>query len=380
MLYRRLRFRKHACGFTIADRATHVVSKTMTAFRNVAAAILALALLAGGAAQAREPILIQMLKGTGDWLRVNLVGGRLVLKVTQISDFENRADFGGVTERFRLHSDNGRPSLTYERTTRDERLTFNLSASAGQGVCIRREPREKSKIVAVEFKQSLKEKTTLTIGSGDRKQVFRAADLWRLAIDQPKQCEQHLFPLLAMLRRDWNCAEMASTVELHLLEEAREDPTAAHAHWATLVEQLDDDSFAKREAADRALRAGGPAALKYLRQLDFSRLDAEQQFRVHRIIEALAGTPEDDSPTQVAASLAGDPMVWLSLLGRPNAATRRTAAEQLAALLGEPLKLDPAADPDTQKQQREQLRERIAKEQSAAGADAKKDASSSRSP
>ena len=74
----------------------------MTTLRNVAAAILALALLVGGAAQAREPLLTQMLKGTGDWLRVNLVGGRLVLKVSQISSFENRINTGGVTESFRL--------------------------------------------------------------------------------------------------------------------------------------------------------------------------------------------------------------------------------------------------------------------------------------
>jgi hypothetical protein len=281
---------------------------------------------------------------------------------------------GGVTEWFRLRTDNGQSTLTYERTTRDERLTFSLSGSASQGVCIRRAPRGQSAVVAVEFKQSRKEKTTLTIGSGDRKQVFHAADLWRLAIDQPTQCEQHLFPLLAMLRRDWNFAEMASTIELHLLEGAREHPTAARDRWTTLVEQLDDDSFAKREAADRALRAGGPAALKYLRQLDFNRLDAEQQFRVHRIIEALAGSPEDDSPTEVAASLAADPMVWLSLLARPEAATRRTAAEQLAALFGEPLKLDPAADPNSQKQQRERLREKIEKEQADAGANGKKGA------
>ena len=212
----------------------------------------------------------------------------------------------------------------------------------------------------------------MIIGSGDRQQVFRAADLWRLLLAQPQQCQQHVFPLLAMLRPDLKLAEMVPSVEQHLLDGARENAASASARWAALVEQLADDCFAKREAADRALRTGGPAALRYLRQLDFERLDAEQQFRVRRIIESLAGVREDDSPEQVAASLAGDPAVWLSLLGRPEASTRRIAAEQLTSLLGEPLKVDPAAEPDSQKQQREQLRTRIEKEQLGVGTDGKK--------
>jgi len=343
----------------------------MSVVRNVAVAIVILALASAGAAEAREPLLNQMLNGSGEWLHVNLVGGRLTLKATQLPNFERRFSSGGVKEHFRFRYDNGQPSLSYERTTREERLTLSLNGS-GESVRIRREPRENSAVVAVEFKQSPKEKTVLTIGSGDRQEVFRAGDLWRLLLAQPKQCQEHLFPLLAMLRPDLKFAEMVPSVEQHLLDGARENPAAAQAHWSALVEQLGDDCFAKREAADRALRTGGAAALRFLRHLDFERLDAEQQFRVRRIIESLAGIHEDDSPEEVAASLAADPAVWLSLLGRPEVSTRRIAAVQLASLLGEALKVDPTAEPDTLKQQRDRLRTRIEKEQSGVGTDGKK--------
>ncbi len=79
---------------------------------------------------------------------------------------------------------------------------------------------------------------------------------------------------------------------------------------------------------------------------------------MRRIIAAL--TPRGgDAPDQIAASLANDPRVWLALLARPEPSTRQTAAQRLAALLGEPLPVDPAADPETQKDQRKQVEARI---------------------
>jgi len=107
------------------------------------------------------------------------------------------------------------------------------------------------------------------------------------------------------------------------------------------------------------MRAGGMAALGYLRQLNLDRLDAEQRFRVRRIIDALTEQSEEDAPDKIAALLAADLEVWLRLLERPEAAVRQAAAGNLAALLGLPVDIDPAADPASQKAKREQLREKI---------------------
>ena len=79
---------------------------------------------------------------------------------------------------------------------------------------------------------------------------------------------------------------MTYQLEKNLLRLGTADPTADRARWATLVQQLGDDSFAKRQAADRDLRAADGLAVAYLRHLDLNRLDAEQQSRVLRIIES----------------------------------------------------------------------------------------------
>lgn len=292
-----------------------------------------------------------------NWLRYRIVGGRIMVDGVRLGNIQHTLDGKGVKESFSISNENGQPSLKYERAGEEEQLTIE-AAAAGDRLLIRRTPRGKSPAMAVEFSQAVNEKTTLTLGAGPERQVFRVQGIWHLLIACPKECRELLLPLLDMLRPDWKLADMAVDIEGRLLREADAERISSRARWAELVTQLADDSFAKREAADRALRAGDAGAVDYLRRLDFNRLDAEQQFRVSRIIDAL-GQANDDTVDQVAFTLAGDPTVWLMLLARPEPATRQTAARQLTALLGEPIAIDPAAEPDTQKDKREQLRVRI---------------------
>ena len=296
---------------------------------------------------------------TPPFFRFRIVEGRVTFACRNFATFQNQRSYGiGRKESVNLGNENGHSTLRYERTTPNEQFTVNVAGSSDKAT-ISRTPRGRSAFAAVEFQQRPTEKATLTLGAGDHRRVFQAADLWQLAIVRPKECREHLFPVLDLLRPDLKTAAMVTRVEACLLARAREDATVDRARWAALVEQLGDDQFTKREAADRALRAGAASALNYLRQLDFKRLDAEQQFRVSRIIRKLAGNSEDDSADAVAASLLHDPAVWLALLERPEKATRQTAARRLAALLGEPIDVDPAAEPDTQKAKRERLRMRI---------------------
>jgi hypothetical protein len=329
---------------------------------NLLAAVL-IGLASAAAAQPAEdlPLLRQYTQSNPPFFRFRIAEGRITFACRNLTSFQNRHNYGiGKKEAINLGNENGRSTLRYERTTPNEQFTVNVAGSSDK-VTIGRTPLGKSAFTAVEFQQSPVEKTTLTLGAGDHRRVLQAADFWQLAIVQPKECREHLFPLLDLLRPDWKTAAMAARVEACLLARAREDATADRARWAALVEQLGDDQFTKREAADRALRAGAASALNYLRQLDFKRLDAEQQFRVSRIIRKLAGKSEDDSADAVAASLLHEPAVWLALLDRPEKATRQTAARQLAGLLGEPIDVDPAAEPNTQKAKRERLRVRIEK-------------------
>ena len=154
-------------------------------------------------------------------------------------------------------------------------------------------------------------------------------------------------------------SQTATNLDADLLKLAALGKVPNRQQWSKLVQQLGDNEFTKREAADRSLRTLGPTIVGYLQQLDYASLDAEQQFRVRHIIDSFRGQTVADTPDEAAAMLLGDPLVWLALLDRPQEETRRAAAKQLAALLGEPIAIDPAADPATQKDQREQLRAKL---------------------
>lgn len=330
----------------------------MSSARTVIVVGVLLGLMAVGAANAQEGLLNQAVQQ--GWLQCGIVGGRITLDQGQIPNIHTTTATHNSQHKEELHlqKENGRPTLRYERTNDKERLAVNMVGSAGS-VLIHQEPLGDSPALTVKFEQTADQEITLTVGSWTQQQVFSAPDLWRLLIAWPEECRKHLLPLLEELRPDWSLADQIARVEERLLRNAEEDKTSDAASWAALVKQLADNSFAKREAADRALREGGPNAIAYLWQLDFDRLDAEQRFRVHRIIAAQTGQHGEDSAEQIVASLAGVPAVWLALLARSDPAIRRTAAKQLAKLLGGPISVDPAADPKTQKDKREQLRARI---------------------
>jgi hypothetical protein len=327
----------------------------------LAATLIGLASVAAAQPPEDIPLLRQYTQCNPPLLRFRIIDGRLTLSCRNLASFQTPRSLGlGRRESISVGSENGRPTLKYERTTPNEQFVVNVAVASGK-VSLGREPRGKSTFAAVEFQQSLEEKTTLAVGAGNHRRTLRAANFWQLAIQQPKQCRENLFPVLDLLRPDWKIATMVARVETCLLGRAREDATADRARWAALVAQLGDDQFTKREAADRALRAGAASALNYLRELDFDRLDAEQQFRINRIIRKLGGRSEDDSADAVAASLVRDSEIWLALLGRPEIATRQMAARQLTALLGKPIDIDPTAEPSSQEAKRERLRKSIEK-------------------
>jgi hypothetical protein len=328
----------------------------MSIARTIAVAGALLGWIAADTGQGQELLLNQVVQG--NWLRCSVVGGRITVDGTRSGNTRSTSKRTGHDEAINIRNENGQFALDYERSNREERLIIEI-ASTGNRVVIRRTPQGNSATIPVEFSQVSNDTVTLTFGSGTQQQVFRAQGVWQLLIAQPKECRQHLLPLLEMLRPNWNLADTAVSIEKKLLRDADGNASASRVRWATLVDQLADERFAKRETADRALRRGDSSALAYLRQLDFARLDAEQQFRVQHIIEALAGQNDDDSAEQAASMLACNPMVLLALLGRPELTTRQTAARQLISLLGGPIPVDVAADPDAQKAQRERLRARI---------------------
>jgi hypothetical protein len=287
-------------------------------------------------------------------LRFRVVSGRVSLDASHAGFIQ----YANTSEQISvLQSDGGDTTLSYNWSNGKKQLSIEVSSVSK--VHIRYGGKGDDPQIPLEFSQPLQGKTVLKVGPEGKQRIYSAPNLWHLFLSYPAETKQYLVPLLALLHPNWRLSESAADVEVELLRKVGGNETLDRRHWAALVEQLGDDSFARRQAADRAIRAADPAVLNYLQQLDFSRLDAEQQFRVRRIIEALSERLGDDTPEQAASWLAGDPSVWLILLNRSEAATRRQAARQLTAMLGGPIPVDPEADPATQKTQLEQLRLRI---------------------
>jgi hypothetical protein len=308
-------------------------------------------------AQALPPAPVLAQASRNKWLQFQIVSGRITLSSTRFGNISTSSSSSGRSEKLTIRFNNAQHSASYERSTSQEQLFVEVTS--GTRISIRRSGKDDTAIVPVQFTQVPGEPTSLALGPEGQKKVYRAATLWHLLITQPDQCRQHLIPLLELLRADWKLAETAAAMEKALLRAASVGQLPDRRRWDLLVEQLADERFSRREAADRELRSAGKVALSYLRGLDFDRLDAEQQFRVRRIIRSLSLQTGDDTPEQFVWQLVGDGEIWLALLSRPQESTRRLAARQLGAILGRPIRFDPAADPATQKDQIEQLRARI---------------------
>jgi hypothetical protein len=213
----------------------------------------------------------------------------------------------------------------------------------------------------VELLQTPGQPIRLSLPPADKPRVLQAPTVWHLLIIHVDDCRKSLLPRLEAMRPEWRIAATVSAVEDELVKLAGSAQKLDRQQWAAWVEQLGDPLCARRERADRNLRAAGPAVLGFLGQLKMDRLDAEQQSRIRRIVHVLSTQQGEDTPETVASMLVGDPNVWLALLSRDDEATRRAAAQQLELILGAPVMIDPKADPAGQAKAREEIGKRIEK-------------------
>jgi hypothetical protein len=211
----------------------------------------------------------------------------------------------------------------------------------------------------VELTQIPNEALLLTVTSGGKQETLRGNTFWHLWIADPEICRKRVAPILDSLRQGWGVASTGGMVEAEVLRLASATQHSDRKQWAAWVEQLGDARFGVRNLADHHLLAAGPPILGFLRQQNMDQLDAEQQFRLRRIIRSLTRQTSEDTPEQAAQTLIEDPLVWLSLLTRSDEATRRTAANQLTTILGETIHFDPAVDPSKQSAELDELRTRL---------------------
>jgi hypothetical protein len=292
------------------------------------------------------------------WVQFFVASGRITATSAHVGQTMSReAKAPTRQERLSVNVSTGEPAVNYELTTETETLSIEISEA--DEVRIRRRPKGNAPGVPMDFRQVANQESVLTLGVPPNQQVIRGKTLWHLFLAEPDACRQNLIPVLETLRPGWRLAETGRSLEEALYRAAEDAKAEDRQRWTSLVAGLASDEFAERQAADRALREAGPVVLPFLRGLDRSLLDAEQRFRLRRIIAALSDEENDDTPERIAPWLVNDPGVWCSLLARADEAKRRAAAARLAFLLNEPIDFDPKAEPAVRQTQIDRLRKKI---------------------
>ena len=290
------------------------------------------------------------------WLRARIVSGRVVFGAARLGTLPGDKEDGDA-ERLNIRVSGREITARYELSSAAEELLVEVRGR--DELHLRRSPKSDAGPLPVDLSQPAEGPLRLSVGPEAEKKTYEAASLWHLFLAQPEVCHQQLSPLLNVLNRRWDLSRVGAEVEAALVRAAAEGDLPDPQRWAELVEQLADDQFSRRQAADRQLRGLGRVVSTYLERLDANQLDAEQHYRVRRILISLAPGTEDDAPPQIAAWLAGDPTVWLSMLAREDESTRRLAVARLEALLDKSIDFDPAAEPEARQAQIERLRARL---------------------
>jgi hypothetical protein len=288
-------------------------------------------------------------------LYVGLESGRMKVEIIRLPLTPPGQNSKPQDEQLTVRNSGGEFSIEYVKPGKDRRVSIEIGVGCGR-IHIAQEPELSADVLPVEFTQPSYGPLSLTVGARQSQRVIHAASLWHLLIGHPEICRQHLLPLLQLIDSRWDPGKLAADLEEDLIQLAGSQDAPDRRHWDALVAQLRDERYTRREAADSQLRASGRIVIHYLRELDPTRLDAEQKFRVRRIIAALGDGEGSDTPDRVASWLAGDPSIWLGLLSRDSESTRRLAFQQLSSLVNKPLVFDPAADEKTRQSQIGQIR------------------------
>jgi hypothetical protein len=311
-------------------------------------------LLAQGAEPSGGGNLLSQVK----WLRLEVVGGRIVARSDRCSHSRYSAEAsasGESRQTLNMESQASALVIRYEQIEADSRLTLDVGE---RGLLTISRSGSSPGDVEIAYVQPASGKIRLTIG-GQPPRTITADDLWQLLLTERELCREHLLPLLVTLRPNWRLDEQVDRVERALVERAGTDVLAQRGQWQAWVDDLAKDDFARRQAADQALRQLGQPVLAFLRGLDPARLDGEQRRRIRCILSDLPdGSP--DTPLRTAEWLAGDKRVWLALLARGELDQRIAAAEHLSHLYRRPLPFDPQGTAEVRRAQLAELAAKLA--------------------
>ena len=280
-----------------------------------------------------------------NWVRFELVRGRIISRDTR----QGQSRSATVTnakqksrEEVTLKIVGGNPLFAYQY--QDEKQKIQIELVNHNRLLIKRTPAAETNWTRVAFHQSEQGTISLVITEDQDSVTYVANHLWQLILKHPDPCRQHLYPLLKLLRADWQLDQWSEQVETNLVRLASFDAHPEYGQLQELIEQLSHPQFRRRQSADRQLRAMGQPVASYLSQLNTDRMTSEQRLRIRRICQSL-NTRGGDTPEGVTAWLLSSPRIWFIFMSRPDHDVRSIAYQQLVRLVQRKVVFNPAADP-----------------------------------
>ena len=314
---------------------------------------------AARAQQLQQPL--QVSPGLTPMLRyfaLDVVSGRIVaFSPTHDRKLESQSTGKDRRERLSITLGGAATSVSYELVVGEVQVGYEIVD--GAEVTASRRDKGAADGAFVEFHQPRTGAVSLRIGEGEREAVYEAANLWRLLAAEPELCRRRLAPLLELLKPDWRLSQTALDAEQSLYESAKLLTSAPLADWRRWVDELGDEKYSKRQAADRQLRGLGRGGALFLMSIDSRGLDAEQQSRIRTIFQDLSGGQRADTPERVAFFLVREPYAWLRLLESDDLAQRRLALGYLERLAGPKLAFDAAGEKAQRDEQLAALRRHL---------------------
>jgi len=292
--------------------------------------------------------------------RAEVLQGRIYCRLDRLTRWGNtvsRSAGGSESLQFKTGEEGKGTSMHYELRAAERWITIDASQNA---ITMERLSRRDGKVVATtRFEQPETGPLVFFVDNGGEQVRLQGDSIWQFWLSDSKTCTENLLPLCEMIGMDLPWRQFTESLEVKLLRLADAGQKRASPEWREWVDQLGDERFAVREAADRRLRGVGASLVPFARQLDATRLDAEQRFRLRRILHSMEGELTADTVDSVAEWLLDDPRAWLELLDRRDVADRTIAVRQLNRLLSSDVDFTPAADDALRDEQLARLRLRV---------------------
>lgn len=186
------------------------------------------------------------------------------------------------------------------------------------------------------------------------KLLFEADSFAALRRGHPVEVNQYVRPLFRDLHQDAGVFAVDRHIAWQVLYDGWQAPPNIAGRVRPLLEQLNEDTYARRADADRQLRELGEDAALYLLSADGAAWSAEQKARVNAIT-----APYRQLTAEQARAMGNDADFLLDCLDTADAALKQAALARLQKLVGRKVEFDATADGDARSHAVDQLRQQI---------------------